>query len=419
LTVRAQVQQRDTQRKTQPAADVHTVAASGVAGSGGALPYASAIQHSFGHHDVSGIRAHTGSAAQEANAAMGSLGYATGNDVAFGRSPSLHTAAHEAAHIIQQRAGVQLKGGVGQVGDSYERHADAVADRVVQGKSAEDLLDQFAGGGGNHAIQQRGIQHRMRSGQALQFTGPPAHAGTSSEGNYQDHGNVGQSGYSERNPTNGVGVGVSTENGGQVSMDREWTIWEATPPVPPVPVPGVPGLFLTVTPSVKAVVGAAFQGLASGEAQRQYQGSLTGAVDVGLEFGAPPAASIYFRAGPQVQAQASLTFDSQGLKEAGATIALDATARVGVQAANGALDYNLVLARVNILRIVGFQYTRGRGATWGSIQPGQDVVDALRWAKQTYDRAAGLASDAVTAMGNGARRVGSAVSDAYNWLTDW
>jgi hypothetical protein len=120
-----------------------------------------------------------------------------------------------------------------------------------------------------------------------------------------------------------------------------------------------------------------------------------------------------------VQAQASLTFDSQGLKEAGATIALDATARVGVQAANGALDYNLVLARVNILRIVGFQYTRGRGATWGSIQPGQDVVDALRWAKQTYDRAAGLASDAVTAMGNGARRVGSAVSDAYNWLTDW
>jgi hypothetical protein len=49
--------------------------------------------------------------------------------------------------VVQQRAGVQLKGGVGEVGDRYERHADDVADRVVQGKSAESLLDQFAGGG--------------------------------------------------------------------------------------------------------------------------------------------------------------------------------------------------------------------------------------------------------------------------------
>ncbi len=43
-----------------------------------------------------------------------------------------------------------------------ERHADAVADRVVQGKSAEDLLDRFAGQrDGPRAIQRR----------ALQFTG--------------------------------------------------------------------------------------------------------------------------------------------------------------------------------------------------------------------------------------------------------
>jgi hypothetical protein len=59
-------------------------------------------------------------------------------------APDLHTAAHEAAHVVQQQAGVQLKGGVGAVGDSYELHADAVADAVVQGKSAEGLLDQMA-----------------------------------------------------------------------------------------------------------------------------------------------------------------------------------------------------------------------------------------------------------------------------------
>src|SRR6185503_888478 len=60
-------------------------------------------------------------------------------------APDLHTAAHEAAHVVQQRAGVQLKGGVGEAGDPYERHADAVASLVVQGASAESLLDQFAG----------------------------------------------------------------------------------------------------------------------------------------------------------------------------------------------------------------------------------------------------------------------------------
>jgi hypothetical protein len=40
--------------------------------------------------------------------------YATGNHVAFKGAPNLHTAAHEAAHVVQQRGGVQLKGGVGQ-----------------------------------------------------------------------------------------------------------------------------------------------------------------------------------------------------------------------------------------------------------------------------------------------------------------
>lgn len=36
---------------------------------------------------------------------------------------------------------MRLLSGVGRAGDAYEQHADAVADRVVKGENAEDLLD--------------------------------------------------------------------------------------------------------------------------------------------------------------------------------------------------------------------------------------------------------------------------------------
>ena len=127
---------------------IHEAAAAGVAGGGGALPHLGAIQQSFGRHDVSGVEAHVGGPAEDATRAIGAEAYATGNHVAFAGAPSLHTAAHEAAHVVQQRGGVQLKGGVGAAGDAHEQHADAVADLVVQGRSAEGLLDPYAGGGG-------------------------------------------------------------------------------------------------------------------------------------------------------------------------------------------------------------------------------------------------------------------------------
>jgi hypothetical protein len=130
-------------------ARVHAAAAEGVRSGGGALPYGDRIQRSFGGYDISNVIAHTGAAAQHAASAMGANAYATGNDVVLGRGGTdLHTVAHEAAHVVQQRAGVSLSGGVGQAGDPYERHADAVADLVVQGKSAEGLLGEMAGGGG-------------------------------------------------------------------------------------------------------------------------------------------------------------------------------------------------------------------------------------------------------------------------------
>ena len=146
--------QREAKGAAPSSTDVHAAADRGTSGSGGALPHAARIQAAFGSHDVGNVQAYTGGAASEASTAMGAEAYATGDKVAFRGVPSLHTAAHEAAHVIQQRAGVSLSGGVGQVGDSYERHADAVADAVVQGKSAEGLLGRHASGGAS-GVQMR------------------------------------------------------------------------------------------------------------------------------------------------------------------------------------------------------------------------------------------------------------------------
>jgi len=133
----------------------------GTSGAGGSLPHLDQIQASFGHHDVSGVKAHHDAASGEASRALGAQAFAFGSSVGFGAgfgaAPDLHTAAHEAAHVVQQRAGVQLKGGIDQPGDTHERHADAVADAVVAGRSAAPLLDQMAGSGSGSAVQRKKV----------------------------------------------------------------------------------------------------------------------------------------------------------------------------------------------------------------------------------------------------------------------
>ena len=137
---------------------VHELAESGVGG-GGSLPHQDTIQKSFGKHDVSGIDVSMGTSASAACEGMGASAYAMGNDIAFGSSPSVHTAAHEAAHVIQQQNGVQLDGGVGQVGDKYEQHADEVADAVVAGEDASPILDQMVGSDPSRGgVQQKVVQ---------------------------------------------------------------------------------------------------------------------------------------------------------------------------------------------------------------------------------------------------------------------
>jgi hypothetical protein len=158
LTQDLPVQQKLATGPSQ-AADVPAAAAQGVSGAAQELPHLRTIQSLFGRHDVTGVQSHTDDVARTANAQMGAEGFATGQHVAFAStSPSLHVAAHEAAHVVQQRAGVHLKGGVGEAGDAHEQHADRVADLVVAGKSAEPELSkahEISGGEPSSTVQHK------------------------------------------------------------------------------------------------------------------------------------------------------------------------------------------------------------------------------------------------------------------------
>lgn len=154
----------------------HEAASEGISGPAETLPHLLAIQQSFGSHDVSGLKAHTDEQAAAANHNLGALGYTIGGHVAFAGYPDLHTAAHEAAHAVQQRGGVQLQRGVGQTGDAYESQANAVADLVASGKRATALLDQKAGGarGQSEKPTSRGVQQSDKSVQMQSAKNAPA-----------------------------------------------------------------------------------------------------------------------------------------------------------------------------------------------------------------------------------------------------
>jgi hypothetical protein len=145
---------------------VHASAQRGTATPSSPLPHAETIQRLFGRYDISSVKAHTGGEAAASAHAMGARAYATGNHVVLGDAGAdLHTVAHEAAHVVQQRGGVALAGGVGQEGDAHERNADAVADAVVAGHSAEALLSSYAaptaGAQVAGAVQRAPVPHRQ------------------------------------------------------------------------------------------------------------------------------------------------------------------------------------------------------------------------------------------------------------------
>ncbi|MCA9523229.1 MAG: DUF4157 domain-containing protein, partial [Myxococcales bacterium] len=115
-------------------------ARAGVASASDPFPHAGRIQSSFGRFAVDGLRAQVGGPAVAATQQLGATAFAHDGAVAFRERPDLHTAAHEATHLLQQRNG-RAPSGLDRSGE-LEGQADAVADRVVRGESAEDLLDR-------------------------------------------------------------------------------------------------------------------------------------------------------------------------------------------------------------------------------------------------------------------------------------
>ena len=127
--------------------DERSIAAQGIHGPGRPLAHLDTLQRAFGHHDISGMREHTDTAARAALDSLGAAGFSSSGRMALAESPDLYTQAHEAAHGVQQAAlgdSMALDGGVGAAGDRYERHADEVADAVVAGRDAQPVLDRLA-----------------------------------------------------------------------------------------------------------------------------------------------------------------------------------------------------------------------------------------------------------------------------------
>jgi len=100
----------------------------------------------FGH-DFSQVRIHADARAAAAATAMAARAFTLGDHVVFGageyapHDPSgRRLLAHELTHVAQQRAGVHLEGGVGEVGDAHERQADDVAERIAAGLPVRPLL---------------------------------------------------------------------------------------------------------------------------------------------------------------------------------------------------------------------------------------------------------------------------------------
>ncbi len=147
-----------TKRQSETA--VTETARRGAETAGDPLPFVEQIQRAFGRHDVTGVRASVGG---DAAGRIGAEAYAMGERVVFGQRPTLRVAAHEAAHVVQQRQGVSVS--VGSAGDAYERHADQVADMVVSGRSAEGLLDRIGGGSATVAVQRTPLAEQIANAQ--------------------------------------------------------------------------------------------------------------------------------------------------------------------------------------------------------------------------------------------------------------
>lgn len=290
-------------------------AAAGASGGGGRLPHLERIQEAFGAYDVSGVRAHTDRAS---TSALGANAFTRGKDVVFAGAASLETAAEEATHAVVQGAG-KGPSGVGQEGDAFERHADAVASKVARGESAEGLLDAMTGGdrsvtpGAVHGVQ-REVAAAAPAPEATEEVAPEA----------PDSVQIGT-------PVGAITVDVP--QGAEPNASFRST---AASPVDGL---DIRGITVQVDNDFNAVGGAADVAVTTGPVSGQgtldiQDGNLTGSVGVALET--PIGTG---------QGQAELTAD--GLAASGNVAGADLVLSNGLAARNGALSWEVVGGQVN------------------------------------------------------------------------
>lgn len=145
-------------------AGIREAAAHGLSAGGGAMPHGKEIQASSGAHDVSDVKAHAGGEAREGASAMGATAYASGGQVTFQSTPDLHTAAHEAAHVVQKADVVQMEGGKKKARAAVERQEPRLgcpvrgAGRLQEGPHPRRLR------AGGRCVERRSHQTHGRSG---------------------------------------------------------------------------------------------------------------------------------------------------------------------------------------------------------------------------------------------------------------
>ncbi|MDD5267122.1 MAG: DUF4157 domain-containing protein [Methylococcales bacterium] len=110
------------------------------------------MEQRFGH-DFSGVRVHSGAAAEQSARELNALAYTVGRNIVFDTgkfAPSTNDGqrllAHELTHVVQQRGqrvASQMKLAVSTPGDAGEREADAAADAVIHGRSVPSIAHVF------------------------------------------------------------------------------------------------------------------------------------------------------------------------------------------------------------------------------------------------------------------------------------
>ena len=353
----------------------------GFSGGGGEIPHRAEMEQSFGGVDFSGVRAHTGSAASQANESLSASAYTMGNQVAFKTAnPSKALVAHELTHVLQQTNGVERRAaGAAEIDTSGESEAVAVERAVESGRSASTALTGSAKTGGL-------ARKVARSGTTTSTSGD-------------------------------TGLMFNIE-GDKLQSGGAWTIWGQSTSFPTP----IPGLNILVQPSLQAIA----QSSISNGGDAEIQVGITGGVLLGPSLGIANGIEGYIAGGLAVNATAAVK-RINGVRSFELEANLQANARLGVKLlGRPELDFGITLASVKILRALA-KWTQGSGG-WrydraaSGLSPGEDMEGIWNTFRAVYNRLVQV-KNGVVAVAESAVRMGRgaahAASDLYDWATSW